>query len=132
MDITRPTPRRASSYTRDNEWQASEWPAVTLSLLADHERLASTHDAAQLNAPLFALIRARKALNDARLSLRAARLLHKGNQRLCDRLESISAALAIEGKRFPLSIVGQGQRPLKLEKAAPSPPPFGKGFDAPR
>ena len=101
---------------RDSDATTHEWPAVTTSLLADHERLDATHDPSQINQPLFALIRARKAIGDARLALHKARLLFKDNILVSDRLESIAAQLSEEMRRYPVSIVGKA--------------PFGRGFDA--
>lgn len=100
---------KAASYTRDSEIAETEWPPVTRSILAEHERLEESHTHEQINQPLFALVRARKAVNDARLACLYARKLHlpEKSARLRDRLESISENIKLEMDRFPLTIVGQ-------------------------
>ena len=111
------TRRRASSYTRNCEFQEAEWPVATASLLQDFERLEATHSPSEVNQPLFALIRARKALGDARLRCRWASKQHPSNLPLQERLTAIASALANAIECFPLSILGQ-----PLARPRPRPP----------
>ncbi len=101
------TRRRASSVTRDNEFQLAAWPVATASLLQDFERLESNHAPDQINQPLFALIRARKALGDARLAIHAARSKNVGNAAVFYRLNDLSHAIRQLQADFPLSVIGQ-------------------------
>lgn len=98
MNLERPTPYEVS---------APEWPTATQDLLADHEKLEATHGAEQVNQPLFALIKARKALTDARLALDRAAQFYAALPTVRDRLSSISAALKQEHERFPLHVINK-------------------------
>jgi len=97
----------AASATRHTEIQHTEWPPVTASLLQDHERLAATHDPSQINQPIFALVRARKALMDAILACRFAAKQWEAKPEVRDRLLSIASEVRLSHSRFPLSIIGQ-------------------------
>lgn len=124
------TRRRAASATRDSDVQHADWPVATLALLADHERLAATHTPEQINQPLFALIRARKAINDARIMVNAAKV-HSSDERVRERLTTLSRDLAVISERFPLTIADYGLRPaVQTVRDPEEPKPFGKGFDA--
>jgi len=80
------------------------WPAVTASLLADHEALLRTHVPSEINQSLFALIRARKALGDARLALATARRLAVRPE-VKERLTELSLSLTSAHDRFPLTLL---------------------------
>jgi hypothetical protein len=98
---------RASSHTRDSDITITPWPVVTRSLLADHDKLAASHDPSQINQPLFALIRARKAIGDARLACLFAKRLyvHADKPELLERLTQVAAALEAVHTAFPLTIL---------------------------
>ncbi len=96
---------RAASHTRDSDVTVTPFPVVTRSLLADHEKLARSHTPEQVNQPLFALIRARKALNDARLACQAARALNASNDAVVLHLSAFMQTLGEMNERFPLTIL---------------------------
>jgi hypothetical protein len=120
--IASTTRRRASSYTRNCEFQDAPWPVATASLLQDFERLEATHSPEEVNQPLFALIRARKALGDARLHCRWASKQHPANAPLQERLAAISSALANAIECFPLSILGQPLAKRRSKILVDNPP----------
>ncbi len=75
-------------------------------LLRDHERLSASHEPEQLNQAVFALIRARKAIGDARIAVAHARRLNAENKATEKRLETIGKRLEKEHARFPLLVMG--------------------------
>lgn len=99
------SPYRASE-TRDTDVITTRWPSTTPSLLAKHEVLAATHAPEELNEPLFALMRARKTLNDTRIAFALVRRLHAGKRPdVAERISELSLTLAKVADDFPLSIV---------------------------
>ena len=98
------TRRNDANVSRDSVIE-TEWPACTKSYLADVEKL-STIDPDTVRQPLLALVRARKAINDAAIACGFARRLFPENKPTQDRLESIAAVLREEQKRFPLTFLG--------------------------
>lgn len=83
----------------------SPWPVTTASLLASIEGHAARYGTDTVNEGVLALVRARKAINDARLSCLAAARCEKLNGITRDRLCSIAAAIEGEHDRFPLTIL---------------------------
>lgn len=97
---------------RANSLIESEWPTASLTELRDHERMERAHLPDQINQPLFALIKARKALYDAKLSISAAKRWFGDKENVRERLDSISAAIEREHDRFPLTVLqGVDHRP---------------------
>lgn len=90
-----------------HEIHSLEWPVASQDLLADAAALESTHAPEQINQPLFALIRARKALNDARLSLMRASQLWASQPAVRDRLVSLAAEMTTAHDRFPLHVINR-------------------------
>lgn len=86
----------------------TEWPATTESILASIESCAARDGEATVNEGILCLVRARKALNDARLACLFARRFHAGRIDVRQRLESIAAQLKLEHNRFPLTILDNG------------------------
>lgn len=95
------------------------FPVASRSLLADHEVIERCHSEEEINQPLFALIKARKAINDARLCCRYARALNKDREKVVGRLEELAKELANMEPRFPLTILDNGGN-------KPRPPIMGK------
>lgn len=95
------------------------YPAASRSLLADYQMLEKHHGEHEINQPLFALIQARKAINDARLCCRYARGLNKDKEKVVERLEELAKELAAMEPRFPLTILDNGGN-------KPRPPIMGK------
>jgi hypothetical protein len=93
------------------ELTPTDWPVVTRSLLADIERIAATHEESQVNQGVLALVRARKALMDARLAVINAKRLYPEKPELNERLESIASDLFAQHARFPLTVLVNGSRP---------------------
>lgn len=98
----------AASVTRDSDITDTPYPVVTKSLLADHEKLEASHDPSQVNQPLFALIKARKALNDARLMCQYAKRFQDAEK--TDRGEATAKRLSeivlmLASIDFPITIL---------------------------
>ena len=98
------TRRRDASFTKNNEWPDRLWPVATKSLLADHQKLEHNHEPAEINQPLFALIKARKAVNDAMIACAYARRLNSNLPKTVRRLDSLVRSLRTAHDRFPLSV----------------------------
>lgn len=91
-----------------NEFIAGDWPIASATELADHEKLEASYSPEQLNQPVFALIRARKALNDAIIAVSNASRKCSEKHNVRDRLVSIGSELKQQHARFPLTIVQNG------------------------
>jgi hypothetical protein len=100
-----PVLRRAASFTRENEWASHPWPTATHSLLQDYIHLETNHSIDEINQPLFSLIKARKAINDAFIACSAARRLNTRNPKVSKRLQSLSRKLSKLHTDFPLSLI---------------------------
>lgn len=85
----------------------SQFPVVTFSILADHEKLERCCNESEINQAVFSLIKARKAINDARLAVSAAKR-RQTKQPAIDRLTEISNALTEAHDNFPLTILDNG------------------------
>lgn len=97
----------AASFT------TSLFPVVTFSILADHEKLERCYDPSEVNQSVFTLIKARKAINDARLAVLTAKR-RQTKQPTIDRLTEIYETLTQAHNNFPLTILDNGgghQRP---------------------
>lgn len=86
----------------------TQWPVVTRSLLADMERIAAAHEESQVNQGVLALVRARKAIHDAVLSLRAAERQYVNNSPVKDRLERVRWDMLKAHDTLPLTILDNG------------------------
>jgi hypothetical protein len=95
----------AASHTRDSDITESPWPCVTKSLLADHEKLEASHTPEQINQGVFALIRARKAVHDALLSVCFCQRLHREDGATHGRLAALAERLTACHADFPLTIL---------------------------
>ena len=84
------------------------YPIVTRSLLADIERIAATHQESQVNQGVLSLIRARKAINDALLAVRAATKHYPKNEMVRNDLERIGMELKAAHDDLPLTILENG------------------------
>ncbi len=103
----------AASYTRDSDVTDTPYPVVTRSLLADHEKLEAHHTPEQINQPLFALIKARKALSDAHIACNCAKRKSE-SYAVTSRLNQIMAMLRSLHEEFPLTILENApNRPRK-------------------
>lgn len=101
------TRRRAASFTKDNEWVDRPWPTVTPTLLADHEKLERTHTRAEINQAIFSLIKARKAISDARIFIHAASRANDDKLDVVKQLAAIKQLLNQAHEMFPLSVTSK-------------------------
>ncbi len=92
----------AVSYTRSTDIRELEWPNTTASLM-DIDYLDSLPPE-QVNQPISALIRARKALMDAALSCRAAAKNWTENAKVHERLLLLAHEVLEVHNRFPLQV----------------------------
>lgn len=99
----------AASVTRDSDITETPFPVVTKSLLADHEKLEASHAPDQINQGVFALIRARKAINDALLAVQFSKRIYKEDSATNSRLAALAERLAECHKDFPLTILENAQ-----------------------
>ncbi len=98
----------AANVTKDSDVTAAEWPVVTKSLLADSARLG-TLPASEVNQPLLALMRARKAIADAMLSCQFSKRLNPTKPAVRERLDELTNELRELHARFPLTILENAQ-----------------------
>lgn len=99
----------AATVTKDSDVTMTEWPVVTASLLESHQKMIATYKPPELNQPIFALMRARKALHDALLSVQFARRLYDKGTPVAERLDSMITALKSEHVNFPLTMLENAQ-----------------------
>lgn len=112
---------RRSRHDRHNI-RAYEWPMTTSGALADAINVDNNNAPDEINQPIHKLILARKAIGDAKLALHAARLLHKDNGDVTERLTELMGGLDEATRRFPLTIIGkqpQGRWRVSVHDPAP-------------
>lgn len=86
----------------------SEWPTVTATLLAGHEKLEQCYKPEEINQGIFALIKARKAIFDAHIAVHAAKKHFVDKPHVKERLSLIGNALMCEHDNMPLTVVDNG------------------------
>lgn len=94
----------AIGVTRDSDVTVSDWPVTTRALLADYKKLSAMPED-QVNQPLLALIKARKAIMDARLACQHARRFYKTKESVYSRLLEFSGTLEVMHNAFPLTLL---------------------------